>query len=328
MVKYQKHNSINLDCMKNNIFLDQAWQRWNDCLLGDDVNSIFQQIVSIIWDTAIFRIIVEVRKSRFKSNPIETQYYTLLYEFVDRNYFNAQVSSIRRLIDRTSLQGKQGVYSIGALISDIKKYRSELTREKYFKLRGLPYDYESIKQKELEQEKNNLKFEIKNEFYFGEPEFDWENILQNHIIFDRLSMKNADERNPDDLISEQFINKLSEKLEECKKIKNFVDKFIAHSATVESRLETLPDFSITYGQLWETQKTLYLLANLLSISLFGTELIVLPLSIPPSLESLDEYVFVQEDSLIQKTYAEYQNETEKWRIEDTEKMWNWIKLVS
>jgi len=314
--------------MKNNISLDQAWQSWNDCLLGEDVNSIFQQIVSMIWDTAIFRIIVELRKRRFESNPSKTQYYTLLAEFVDRNYFNAQVTSIRRLIERTSLQGKYGVYSIGALIKDIKKYRSELTREKYFKLRGLPYDYESIKQIELEQEKNDLKNEGKNLFYFGKPEFDWENILHNHIIFDHLSMKNADERNPDDLISEQFINKLNEKLEECKKLEIFVNKFIAHSATVESRLETLPDSSITFGQLWETQKTLYLLTNLLSISLFGTELIVLPLSLPPSLESLDEYVFGQEDSLIQKTFAEYQNETEKWRIEDTEKIWNWIQLVS
>ena len=315
--------------MKNNISLDQAWQSWNDCLLGEDVNSIFQQIVSMIWDTAIFRIIVEVRKSKFMSNPIETQYYTQLYEFVDRNYFNAQVVSIRRLIEGTSLQGKRGVYSIGALIEDIKKYRSELTREKYFKLRGLSYDYESIKQSELEQEKYELKNEVKKiKFYIGKPELDWENILQNHIIFDRLSMKNAVERNPDDLISEQFIYKLGEKLEECKKIKIYVNKFIAHSATGESRFESQLDSSITFGKLWEAQKTLYLLANLLSISLFGTELIVLPLSLPPSLESLDEYVFGQEDSLIQRTFAEYQNETEKWRIEDTEKMWNWIKSIS
>jgi hypothetical protein len=46
------------------ISIEKAWAIWCDCLKGDDENSIFQQISLMVWDTAIFRFVLESRQSR------------------------------------------------------------------------------------------------------------------------------------------------------------------------------------------------------------------------------------------------------------------------
>jgi hypothetical protein len=122
--------------------LEQAWKNWVDCLKGDDTNSIFQQITLMIWDTAIFRIIVEARQSQIRKNPQDPEINGALHSFIDRNYFQSQSAFIRRLTDKSyGLTGKRGVYSVVALINDIGSYRVELTRETFLKFRNMPYDY-------------------------------------------------------------------------------------------------------------------------------------------------------------------------------------------
>ena len=129
--------------------LEQAWKNWSDCLNGDDPNSIFQQISTMIWDTAIFHIIIESRQSQIKKNPQEPEINGALHSFIDRNYFQSQSAFIRRLADNSyGLTGKRGVYSLVALINDVFCYRNELTREMFLKVRNMPYDYTEIRDKE------------------------------------------------------------------------------------------------------------------------------------------------------------------------------------
>ena len=131
--------------------LDQAWKNWDACLNGDDPNSIFQQITIMIWDTSIFRIILAARQSQLRKNPQEPEINDALHSFIDRNYFQSQSVCVRRLIDTSSgITGEKGIFSLGALIKDIKDYRQELTREKYLDLRNLPFDYAEIRKKEME----------------------------------------------------------------------------------------------------------------------------------------------------------------------------------
>jgi hypothetical protein len=137
--------------------LEQAWKNWVDCLKGHDTNSIFQQITLMVWDTAIFRIIIEGRQLQIKKNLEDPEVNGALHSFIDRNYFQTQSSFIRRLIDNSyELTGKKGVYSISALIKDIRSYRAELTRETFLKFRNMPYDYTEVQNRRKSSLEINL----------------------------------------------------------------------------------------------------------------------------------------------------------------------------
>ena len=97
----------------------------------------------MIWDAAIFRFILESRQIQIERNPDNPRLNGILHNFLDRSFFQSQASSIRRLIDKSKygLTGNKGVYSLCSLIDDLGKRREELTRESFFVLRGIPYDY-------------------------------------------------------------------------------------------------------------------------------------------------------------------------------------------
>jgi hypothetical protein len=220
---------------KEKLSLEQAWKNWIDCLKGDDTNSIFQQIYRMIWDTAIFRLIVESRQIQIEKNAQSPALNGALHSFIDRNYFQSQVIYIRRLTDKHyGLTGKRGVYSISSLTDDICDRRSELTREKFLSLRNKPYDYAEIQRKEKE-------FINKQPFgkgFFIPPEFDWEAIAEIHQTFDRLSGKTHKDRHPNDVIKERVFTRLKEKLDTIQQIINYVDKFVAHSSTPVGLLQS------------------------------------------------------------------------------------------
>jgi hypothetical protein len=104
----------------------------------------------MIWDTAIFRLIVEGREIQTNKNPDEPAINGALHSFIDRNYFYSQSAFIRRLTDKSSgLTGKKAVYSLRALIDDIHNYRIELTRESFLKLKNMVYDYTEVQKKRI-----------------------------------------------------------------------------------------------------------------------------------------------------------------------------------
>src|SRR3972149_9337240 len=131
--------------------IEDAWHNWIECLKGDDTNSVFNQINLMIWDTAIYRIIYESRKNLINREPRDPKINGALHSFIDRNYADSKSSCIRRLVDKSrGLTGSKGIYSVGAIIQDISNYRLELTREKIFVLKNIPYDYIEIQKRELE----------------------------------------------------------------------------------------------------------------------------------------------------------------------------------
>ncbi|MBI9051592.1 MAG: hypothetical protein JEZ00_19365 [Anaerolineaceae bacterium] len=235
--------------------IEIAWKIWAECLLGNDRNSIFQQISSMIWDTAIFRIVVESRQIQIESNQKNPKINGAYHSFIDRNYFQSQVACIRRLLDNSyPLTKKKAVYSLYSLIKDVRKYREELNREKFLALRDMPYDYSEIKEKE------NTFFtqQTIGEGFFKPPELDWESIEEVHQLFDRLSGKTPETRHTDDVISDIVFMKLIEKLDEGNVISTYVDKFVAHSAAPESRDDlNSKNSNVTFEQLWKVHRNIY-----------------------------------------------------------------------
>jgi len=281
----------------------------------------------MLWDTAIFRIISESQKDKLNRNPQSPQLNKQLYSFIFRNYFHAQCAYVRRLTDANyGLEGSRGVYSLDAIRKNLKNYREELTREKYLYLRGLPYDYSKIREKGLAFILNQPP---RNEKFILIPnELDWERIEDAHETFDRLSDTNPDNRKPSDLIKKQILERLEDKLKDCEKINIYVNKFIAHAATTESRSKFEEDeYKPTLKKLYDAQKIIYQVANFLSGVLFSIDNMPLAIESPFFYEFWDEPFFEEEESKekVRATLKLYREETETWRESSINDVWSWVE---
>lgn len=309
--------------------LKQAWKNWVDCLKGDDPNSIFQQISKMIWDTAIFRIIIEGRKSQIRKNPQDPEINGALHSFIDRNYFQSQCAFIRRLTDNSySLTGKRGVYSINALIKDIKNYQEELTRERYLEFRNMPYDYTEIKNKQNEFLINLSLSEQRSErFSLVPPELDWEPIEKAHQTFDRLSGTTPNNRSPNDKITDKVFGRLQEELADCQKIIHYVNEYIAHSASLESRsIQDENKSAVTFNRLWKAHQIIFEVAEFLSVILFSEGHMALAKESPTFFEFWEKPLYEKgEIDLVKTTFKTYLEETEKWGNSGIEEVWQWIE---
>ncbi|PKO05891.1 MAG: hypothetical protein CVU41_09715 [Chloroflexi bacterium HGW-Chloroflexi-3] len=306
---------------KQKISIEEVWKNWIDCLIGDDRNSIFQQINLMIWDTSIFRVVVACRKKKVEKNSEEPEINGALHSFIDRNYFQSQCLYIRRIIDSSFvIRGKKGVFSLGALLKDLKKYRLELNREKFLFLLGKPYDYSEIQKKENEYLKTHHNCIVPSEY-------DWWPIEEAHRFFDRLCGINITERRPDDVIPEQVFSRLDDKLSTCKKIIEYVEKNIAHSATQDSReIQNAEDLRITFHQIWDAQKIVFEVANFLSTALFSTGNMALQTENHNFYQYWDKPMFeCDEIGLVRSTVKAYRDETSKWSETAIDNIWNWIE---
>jgi len=304
--------------------LEKAWKNWSDCLNGDDPNSIFQQIWTMIWDTAIFHIIIESRQSQIKKNLQEPEINGALHSFIDRNYFQSQSAYIRRLTEKSyGLTGKTGVYSVGALINDILSYKAELTRETYFKLRKIPYDYTEIQKKNEEF----LRNQPLGKAFFVPRELDWKSSEEAHRLFDRLAGVLHDDMKPSDQIVDHIFIRLQKKLSACQDIKKYVDKFIAHSATPESRsIQDVNKSAVTFKRLWEAHQIIFEVADFLSVILFSEGHIALAKENPTFFEFWEKPLYEKgETDLVRTSFENYRKVTEKWNFRRVEDMWRWVE---
>jgi hypothetical protein len=310
----------------NVVSLERAWAIWSDCLRGEDENSIFRQISVMIWDTAIFRFVLESRQTQVEKNPDNPSLNLSLHAFIDRNYFQAQAASIRRLADKSSygLTGKRGIYSLHSLIDDISKRRLELTREAFFELRHTPYDYTIVQQRERDfiaqqAKESRLAFRIP-------PEFDWEVSADAHATFDRLCGTSAQNRKHQDVIAEKVFARLKDKLNSCNDVTNYVDKFVAHSATPESRAVANTDSAkITLKHIWDAHQTIYEIAEFLSGVLFAEGHAPLAWKSPNLFDNWETPLLEsQHIDRLEKAYQEFEEETNKWQLE-VENLWKWIE---
>jgi len=305
--------------------LKQAWQNWIMCLRGEDENSIFNQITLMLWDTAIFRVIGESQKDKFNKNPQTPRMNRQLYSFVYRNYLHTQCAYIRRITDpNSSLTGKYGTYSLGAIINDLIIYREKLSREKYLDLQGLPYDYSKRKD-------NELAFCLKQPLgkgFFVPEELNWWKIKDAHETFDRLSHSNLDKRKPSDLIDENLLVSLRDKLEDSRKIHLYVNKFIAHAATLESRsFIDIDENSLSLSDIWDTHRIIFNISNFLSAVLFSIDNMPLAIEHPNFFYFWDEPFFEEEEAFdkVRATLESYREETETWMESSIKDVWSWVE---
>lgn len=275
----------------------------------------------MIWDSAIFRMINEHRREILEKYPGNPPINGIVENFINRGYFQLQAASIRRMVDKSyGLRGKRGVYSLTALLEEIKSFQNELTREKFFELKGIPYDDAPINKLREEYFCIHAQSERPHAF-FVPAELDVDRIHETHHIFDRLSGKDIRSRSPKNIIQRTVFEKIEAKLSICAPIVGFVDKFIAHCATPESRAYLAKDdLNFTIQKVWNAHKVIYQTAEFLSQNMFSMVNMALAVE-PPDLfyywpipSESDE-----ENERIKQVFNKYRDETEEWRLSGMEK---------
>jgi len=246
--------------------LAEKRKEWLEVLSGEDRHSIISQITRMTWDDAAFRVVNEARRLAPRDPDGGRQLNGLMHSLLDRAFFASHLAAIRRLTDdRYPLNGKKGVYSLPALLEDMRKHRELLTREAIFAAENLAYDFKPIQQRFDEYaSKQKGAFDIPDDLCWFKHE-------NRHEQIDRLANVQAQDRQSGDTVREKVLLDLQQKIEKAsEEVVCHVNKFIAHAATPESRaLVGADETGLTLNHLWRAHQHLCEVASFLAIYVLG-----------------------------------------------------------
>lgn len=212
------------------------FEEWGNILVGKDIHSIRSQIYDMIFDSAAFLCINESRKYVAKNDEGHDKRNEMLHSFINQSFFKTQLLSIRRLVDKDFNRIQQNrsytVYSLYNLIEDIKKNSALFTRGNILAIHSLPYDYE----KAWEEFKNDTGYT--KGFVIEPPSIACSEDIHRRI--DSIVGLTPDKRNFDDrVLNKDSFKHFHDWLENSQELYDYVNKFIVHAATPESRFKAL-----------------------------------------------------------------------------------------
>ncbi len=179
-------------------------RQWVADISGEDYHSCYSQILHLIENDGVFRLINDARKT-------SQEHSGTLHMFVDEGFVAVQAMRIRRLTDSGFDDPKKRVVSLMRVIDEIDRFRLQLTRERYICYNGARYDGAS-----------------KSASDFLVPRM--------HILFDQLACTDRASRKRGDTPHKDFLKKARATLAKCEPVRAFANKFLAHAASAESRM--------------------------------------------------------------------------------------------
>jgi hypothetical protein len=210
------------------------WSEWLDGNLPDsqvDRNSISGVIYSLVQEMAIY----EAYKAVCKANPKSHLATPLFWRSKTFSYFETQSMNIRKLTEDNPRpifvnQKNKDVYSMGRLITDIRQQTNNgtLTRNNLCIVYEIPPTKEET-QRQYDEYLQSLGSGA------GSFSVDLVHAVRQHNTLDVICHNNG--KLKPKLITDLANRILPENNESVKAIKNFTDKYIAHSASQESREE-------------------------------------------------------------------------------------------
>jgi len=288
-------------------------EQWREWLFGEDVHSIQRQILNMIWDTAVFRCINEARKYANTDNQGEPQLNKMVHGFINHCFFQTQALAIRRLLDKQPGEGKRSVFSLYRLVHDMEQNAALLTRERILSALDYPYDYEEGLRACWEAiSRHKSPGDLVKCKYSKDV----------HKRIDFLAGVELCQRGPNDTVRKELLGWLKERLGNCEELYGYVNKYLAHAATPESRAAIQADeIKITLGEIFNTHKVICQTAQFIGINVlyhsFENFLIV---------QAYDQFEHFEKPwvpgSAIPQLYdywEEYYKETISW------KDWDWQK---
>ncbi len=291
--------------------LKKKYKEWKEWLFGDDVHSIRHQIASMIWDTAVFRVINESRKYAQTDEEGNPKLNDMVHGFINHSFFITQALAIRKLLDKETRQGYYSVFSLYRLIDNMEQNSQLLTRENILDVLGYPYNYEEVQKKyyEVMRQKKSLGA-LAN----------WKYSKIMHKNIDILACVKENNRNPNDTIKRECFHWIKKRLEKCHEIYKYVNKFVAHAATPESR-DTIKahEIKITLGKLFDAHKIMCETAQFVGLNFLNQDLGNFLVILQYDQFEHFEKPWVTESAIhqLRDYWQEYYKETMSW------KNWDW-----
>ena len=293
------------------------FQEWEEMLVGKDIHSIRNQIYDMLWDCAFFHCINESRRYAAKDDKGGIKQNRMIHYFINQSFFKTQLLSIRRLIDKDFDRIRKGrqctVYSLYNLIEDIKKYSAILSRKNILAFHNLPYDYK----------KARADFDNNTDWTQGTV-FEPNEIGHSegiHRQIDSATGITTDKRSPDDpVLNDNSFKCFRDWLENSQELYDYVNNYIAHSATPESRKVISDEIEGALGKVLNAHKiiceTASFVGNKILFCGFGY---VLPIPRYGPFDQFDVFEYLDEPiaskETIEKTrqvWEKYRRETEQW----------------
>jgi len=247
--------------------LKAKYDEWREWLYGDDIHSICRQIRTMIWDAAVFHSMNELRRYTSLDKNGEPMNNGMVHSFINRSFFDTQVSAIRRLLDKETQTGPRSVISLWRLVDDMQKNSRLLTRQNIIATLGYPYDYQATEAELYRQRMTGSD----GERVFAKKHIFCVHSKHVHKNIDVITGISSDKRASGDAVPVTFFEWAKERLNStCQEINTYVNKFFAHSATPESReIAKANDINVTYGHILEAHKVICEVTDLLCRCFFN-----------------------------------------------------------
>lgn len=295
--------------------LETKYKQWREWLFGDDEHAIDRQICLMIWDCAVFLSINESRRYLPLDSYGKPMGNSMVHGFINHCFFVTQSIAIRRLLDRNVSCGKKSVVSLHRLICDMEKCQRLLTRQKILEALKFPYDYRMEEDRILQRMANNQENGVRR----MPPEYEGCKFSQDmHNFIDEMARVTPENRKPDNSIPVTLFEWLKYRLDRCRMICDYVDKYLAHSATLESR-QAIEGDKITLGNIIDAHKIICETAHFIMLHFFyrsGGHFGVIP--------QFDQFEYFDEplakpDTIdkLHKFWEEYGKRVESWA------KWDW-----
>lgn len=288
-------------CLKPKI---ETWKGW---LLGEDENSVQNQIFRMIWNAAVFEIVKTAHNLALQRGGESALPNWAVSDMILYSYFETQVASIYRLLDN---RPKPDVISLKRLVKDIRKSHRYLTRKNMLDALRLPYDYEKGLADACTSN-NTVEFDR------------CANSQSMHKRIDLLvGVSATGQRKPTDPVRQCVLDWIEKRLKtvELDDICEYRHKFVAHAATAESRTwKNTDDFKISLGKISKAHKIICETAAFIAENILGKSIQqFFAHSSRDVLKNLDKPLAAQEDiSSLREQWGKYEKNTEECGN------WNW-----
>lgn len=308
-----------LDKQKGEAFR-QNRLKWMEWLKGEDPHSISRQIYSMVWDYALFCVVNELRRIAATEPEDGVSFNGPVSRLFDAGFVTTQATAIRRLIEKPKSDPGWAVISLRSVLKDIEQNSHLITRENYVCYDGLPYDYEEVHRQWLSKLPIDTGGVSAGWLPTNGPTA-WCMSELVHKNFDKLSGVEHKDRKRTDLISADVFTLLESRIDPCRDIKKYVDKFIAHASAPETRIG-LPENqrAITLDRLRVYHKTIYTVASFISGQLlYESDLGGLPVPQFDHMANLDKsWTTTQNLNRARQRWDEYAKEVSGW---DSTSLW-------
>jgi len=234
---------------------------WKECLLGDDPNSVLNQLLALEWNYAAFRTINEARRLSPRTTTGGVAQSGLMHTLLNVCFWESQALGVRRLADSSdplTPKGKadRSLYSLGAVLRDMREHAGLMTRGNWFAAEGLEYDASVVAERQRAHFKDRV---AGGEVEFCVPEeFSVHRVSDLHRRIDGLAGVTPAERTSDDHVRAALFDELGLRMKSAtNEIAVYANKFYAHAASPSSRKsENAYELSVTLNKLSAAHESL------------------------------------------------------------------------